>query len=145
MGYSIYGATAEMDQLQSSSSCCWISSRMQSMQAFSRLSIKYWFICSHALHLFIQLLICLFMKTLHRCSSTIYQVAHQLLVGLPAMRSADMMVLRRCAMTRVVRPAMRPSSAACTSLSDSLSSALVASSSNSTCNTQGSYIGRQSC
>ena len=113
--------------------------------AYPLIHLFTWFICSHALHLFIQLLTCLFMNTLHRCSSTIYQVAHQLLVGLPAMRSADMMVLRRCAMTRVVRPAMRPSSAACTSLSDSLSSALVASSSNSTCNTHGSYIGRQSC
>ena len=52
---------------------------------------------------------------------------------IPAMWSADMMVERRWAMTRVVRPAMSRSRAPCTSLSDSLSKALVASSSRSTC------------
>lgn len=53
--------------------------------------------------------------------------------ALPAMWSAEMMVERRWAMMSVVRPAMRPSRAAWTSLSDSLSSALVASSRSSTC------------
>lgn len=48
------------------------------------------------------------------------------------MWSADMMVERRWATTRVVRPAISLSRAPCTSLSDSLSSALVASSNNST-------------
>ena len=44
-----------------------------------------------------------------------------------------MMVDRRWATTRVVRPDISRSRAPCTSLSDSLSSALVASSNNSTC------------
>mmetsp|Transcript_7411 Transcript_7411/g.13732 ORF Transcript_7411/g.13732 Transcript_7411/m.13732 type:complete len:97 (-) Transcript_7411:109-399(-) len=46
--------------------------------------------------------------------------------------SAFLIVLSRCAMTTVVRPAMRPSSARCTSSSFSASSAEVASSSTST-------------
>lgn len=50
------------------------------------------------------------------------------------------MVERRWAITRVVRPAMRRSRAPCTSLSDSLSKALVASSSRSTCSGIASHV-----
>lgn len=60
-------------------------------------------------------------------------MAQQDLDSAPAMWSADMMVERRWATMRVVRPAIRRSRAACTTLSDSLSNALVASSSNNTC------------